>query len=200
MFNTAATLTSEYYGCDLIRHVNHNSTSEWPLDIEFKSLLHEGECNSSNATALWWHFYVTSLLLRHQSLRSKESMAETKESTMEDENNVTSNVTSDADTDAEPQEDLGWKGGTGIPSFGFGLQSQTPTRQRQSAKHATNKLLLETQTRVAPLAWLEEHTIDTYTLSRFGELDLWVIQMREHEVASWQFFTFHQLISGTYEK
>ena len=52
-------------------------------------------------------------------------MAETEESAMEDENNITSNVTSDADTVAEPQEDLCRKGGTGIPSFG-----PTPTRQR----------------------------------------------------------------------
>ena len=49
---------------------------------------------------------------------------------------------------------------------------------------------------VAPLCWLEEHAIDTYTLSRFGELDLWIIQMRECEVESWQFIGFHLLISG----
>ena len=67
---------------------------------------------------------------------------------MEDENNVTSNVTSDADTEAEPQEDLCRTGGTRIPSFGFGLglKSQTPTRQRESAKHAANKLLQATRT------------------------------------------------------
>ena len=57
-------------------------------------------------------------------------MAETEESAVEDENNLTSNVTSDVATEAEPQQDLCRKGGTGIPSFGFGLKSQTPTRQR----------------------------------------------------------------------
>ena len=63
--------------------------------------------------------------LRHQSLESKHrqsSMAEMEESTMEDKNNITSNVISDADTEA------GGKGGTKIPSFGFGLKSQAPTR------------------------------------------------------------------------
>ena len=57
-------------------------------------------------------------------------MAETEESAMEDKTVRTSNVTSDADTEAEPQDDLRWKVGTGIPSFDFGLKSQTPTRQR----------------------------------------------------------------------
>ena len=37
-------------------------------------------------------------------------MAETEESAMEDENNITRNVTSDADTEAEPQEILAEKG------------------------------------------------------------------------------------------
>ena len=55
-------------------------------------------------------------------------MAETEESEMEDENNMTNNVTSDADTEAEPQE-------------AKGEPSQTPTRQCESAKHAANKLL-----------------------------------------------------------
>ena len=49
-------------------------------------------------------------------------MAEMEESAIEDENNITSNVTSDAHTEAEPQEDLCRKGGTRIPSFGFGLK------------------------------------------------------------------------------
>ena len=57
-------------------------------------------------------------------------MAETKESAMEDENNMNSNITSDVDTDTEPQKIWCRKGRTGIPSFGFGLRSQTPTRQR----------------------------------------------------------------------
>ena len=48
---------------------------------------------------------------------------------------------------------------------------------------------------VVPLAWLEEHTIDTYTLSRFAELDLWIIQMRERAVEGWQFIAM--LISGS---
>ena len=71
--------------------------------------------------------------LQHRSLRSKQrqsSMAETKESAMEDENNMNSNITSDVDTDTEPQKIWCRKGRTGIPSFGFGLRSQTPTRQR----------------------------------------------------------------------
>ena len=53
---------------------------------------------------------------------------------------------------------------------------------------------------VVPLVWLEEHTIDTYTLSRFWELDLWITQMREREVESWKCIAFHRLISGSVRK
>ena len=56
--------------------------------------------------------------LRHWSLRSKQrhsSMAETEESAMQDENNITSSVTSDTDREAEPQKIWCRKGGTRIP-------------------------------------------------------------------------------------
>ena len=84
------------------------------------------KANETAAAALWW------TRLRHRSLGSKQrqsSMAETEESTMEDENNVTTTVTSDTESEADNQEYLCRKGGTGIPSFGFGLKSQTPTGQ-----------------------------------------------------------------------
>ena len=84
------------------------------------------KANETAAAALWW------TRLRHRSLGSKQrqsSMAETEESTTEDKNNFTTNGMSDGDTEAEPQEDLCQKGGTRIPSFVFGLKSQTPTRQ-----------------------------------------------------------------------
>ena len=75
--------------------------------------------------------------LWHRSLGSKQrqsSMVETEESAMDDENhitsNITSNITSDTNTEAEAQENLCQKGGTGIQLFGFGLESQTLTRQR----------------------------------------------------------------------
>ena len=59
-------------------------------------------------------------------------MAETEESEMKNENNVSSNVTY-TDTEAEPQEDLVPKRGNLFFfhrfGFGLGLKSQTPTRQ-----------------------------------------------------------------------
>ena len=66
-------------------------------------------------------------------------MAETEESAMEDENYSSSFI---SDADEEPKKPRR-KGGTRIPLFGFGLglKSQTPTRQRESAKHAASKLL-----------------------------------------------------------
>ena len=56
--------------------------------------------------------------LRHWSLGSKQrqsSMAETEDSAMQDENNITSSVTSDTDGEAEPQKIWCRKGGTRIP-------------------------------------------------------------------------------------
>ena len=72
-------------------------------NFEFKtSSLYEGECNC--------RYCSVGAFLRHQqglvygSKQRQSSMAETEESAMEDENNMTSNITSDADTEAEPQE------------------------------------------------------------------------------------------------
>ena len=67
-------------------------------------------------------------------------MAETEESAMEDENNMTSDITSDADTEAEPQESELRGNRNSIVWLWVGFK-KSPTRQRESAKYATNKWL-----------------------------------------------------------
>ena len=101
-----------------MRCVKHNLTLEWPLDIQILSSK-QVNCMKANATAemllLCDSIFTSSARtrLQHWSLKSKQrqsGMAETEESTME-ENNVASNFTSDTDTETEPQKIRCWKGG-----------------------------------------------------------------------------------------
>ena len=99
-----------HYGCDLIRRVKHNSTSEWPLDIQILSSK-QVHCMKANVTAatllLCGGFLCYPQGLVYGSSRSgvnRGKAAWRRWRRAQWKTKITLLVTSDVDTEAETQE------------------------------------------------------------------------------------------------